>query len=94
MFPCAVFRFPGRWRRATTRRDSLLTGEAASRGVALSEFQLNLDCAQKKLAGYRSWVVAVRDAIGFAPLAFTARPAWLAEQEAGLAALQSELSLP
>ena len=57
---------------------SLLT-EAADHGMKLAEFQLDFDCAQKKLAGYRVWVGAVHQAIHPLRLVITALPAWLDE---------------
>lgn len=58
-----------------------LANEVVSRGIELSEFQLDFDCAQKKLAGYRSWLVAVREMIAPVPLTITALPAWLGETD-------------
>jgi hypothetical protein len=47
----------------------------------LSELQLDFDCAQKKLAGYRLWVQALREAVRPVPLVITTLPSWLGEQE-------------
>ena len=41
---------------------SLLTS-ANAHGLIVSEFQLDFDCAQKKLSGYSLWVEAVRTAV-------------------------------
>lgn len=60
----------------TARR---LVQEAAANRVPLGELQLDFDCAQSKLAGYRAWVRAVRAAIAPVPLVITALPAWLDE---------------
>ena len=37
-----------------------MLSEAKWHGVRLSEFQLDFDCAQQKLAGYRLWLGALR----------------------------------
>jgi hypothetical protein len=50
-------------------------------GVEPMEFQLDFDCAQKKLAGYRVWLRAVRSAVQPVPLVITTLPAWLGESE-------------
>jgi hypothetical protein len=60
-----------------TARD--LTAEARSAGVTLAEFQLDFDCAQKKLAGYAHWVRAIRRAVEPVPLVITTLPSWLPE---------------
>jgi hypothetical protein len=49
--------------------------------VFFSELQLDFDCAQKKLAGYRSWVQALREAVKPVPLVITTLPSWLGEPE-------------
>ncbi|MDQ6861107.1 MAG: DUF3142 domain-containing protein [Verrucomicrobiota bacterium] len=58
-----------------------LLDEAASHGAKIAEFQLDFDCAQKKLAGYRDWLNALRVAIQPMPLSITALPSWLDEPE-------------
>jgi hypothetical protein len=55
--------------------------EMQKQGVEVTEFQLDFDCAQKKLAGYRVWVRAVRAAVQPVPLVITTLPAWLGEAE-------------
>ncbi len=50
-------------------------------GVEPRELQLDFDCAQKKLAGYGKWVLAVRRAIFPLPLVITTLPVWLDEPE-------------
>lgn len=59
---------------------SLLT-EARTHGVTVNEFQLDFDCAQKKLAGYRIWLKALRPVVSPMPLVITTLPAWLDEPE-------------
>jgi len=56
-----------------------LLGEATAQGVRISEFQLDFDCAQKKLSGYGLWVEAVRAAIHPTRFVITTLPAWLHE---------------
>jgi len=46
-------------------------------GVRLSELQVDFDCAESKLEGYRQWVVALKKAIAPIPLTLTALPSWL-----------------
>lgn len=66
-----------------TRRLTTLAGElvaaARAKGEEPSELQIDFDCAQSKLAGYRLWVEAVRAAVAPVPVRFTALPAWLGE---------------
>ena len=58
-----------------------LLREARIHGVAVHEFQVDFDCAQKKLAGYRVWLNALRPVVGSVPLVITTLPAWLDEPE-------------
>lgn len=57
---------------------SLLTS-ATAHEVNVSEFQLDFDCAQKKLSGYSLWVEAVRTAVQPTRLLITTLPSWLDE---------------
>ena len=52
-----------------------------SEGVSCEEFQLDFDCAQKKLAGYALWLRAVRRATSPTRLVITTLPSWLAEAD-------------
>lgn len=54
-----------------------LVDEARAGGLSLSELQVDFDCAASKLAGYRTWVVAMRKRIAPLPLVITALPSWL-----------------
>lgn len=73
---------------------SILTGlaaalvtEAKAANVPLKELQLDFDCAESKLDGYRVWVEAIRRRIAPVPLTITALPCWLGRSEfASLAA--------
>jgi hypothetical protein len=57
---------------------SLITG-ASAHGLNVSEFQLDFDCAQKKLSGYSLWVEVVRSAVYPTRFVVTTLPAWLNE---------------
>jgi hypothetical protein len=56
-----------------------LMDEAGAHHVTPSEVQLDFDCPQSKLEGYRDWVRMARGIVSPAPLVITALPAWLAE---------------
>lgn len=56
-----------------------LVAEAKTNGVALSELQIDFDCAESKLDGYRHWVIALKRAVAPVPLTITALPAWLGQ---------------
>lgn len=59
---------------------SLLT-EAKNHGVAINEFQLDFDCAQRRLSAYRIWLKALRPVVSPTPLVITTLPVWLDEPE-------------
>ncbi len=50
---------------------------ARASGLSVDELQLDFDCPQSKLGGYRVWMEAVRRRIGDLPLAITVLPSWL-----------------
>jgi len=56
-----------------------IVGEARSKGCVADELQIDFDCAQSKLDGYRVWVAAIRRAIAPVPVIITALPSWLNE---------------
>ena len=56
-------------------RDALESARHA--GWEPAELQIDFDCAERTLAGYREWLLALREATGGARLVFTALPAWL-----------------
>jgi hypothetical protein len=58
-----------------------LLGEARRHGVEPAEFQLDFDCAQRKLAGYSVWLSALRSAIQPVRFVITTLPVWLGEPE-------------
>ena len=54
---------------------------AASHGIALSEFQLDFDCAQKDLREFRAWLRVLREAVHPLRFVITTLPAWLDDPE-------------
>jgi hypothetical protein len=54
-----------------------LVAEASATGVPPRELQVDFDCAESKLDGYRVWVEALRRRVAPVPLTFTALPSWL-----------------
>src|SRR6185295_525007 len=54
-----------------------LVAEARSNHVALSELQIDFDCAESKLDGYRVWVEAIQHRVAPLPVTTTALPSWL-----------------
>jgi hypothetical protein len=58
-----------------------LLEKARASGLKVTAFQIDFDCAQKNLAGYRTWLGLVRSAVMPVPLIVTTLPAWLDEPE-------------
>jgi hypothetical protein len=58
-----------------------LIGEASAHGVKLEEFQFDFDCAQKNLAGYRTWLQSLRSVVHPVRFVITTLPAWLDDSE-------------
>jgi hypothetical protein len=56
---------------------SSLVFQAKSNKIDLSELQLDFDCAESKLDGYRMWVEMIRKRIAPVALTITALPSWL-----------------
>jgi hypothetical protein len=56
---------------------SALLHEARAAGISPAELQLDFDCAESKLDGYRVWVEAIRREVAPVPVTFTALPCWL-----------------
>ncbi len=54
-----------------------LVAEARSNRVNLSELQIDFDCAESKLDGYRVWVEAMERRVAPLPVTITALPSWL-----------------
>ncbi len=59
-----------------------LLAAARAGGLEAAELQVDFDCAERTLAGYRLWLTALHAAVGKTPLVFTALPAWLGHPEA------------
>lgn len=55
----------------------LLVADAREAGVEPAELQIDFDCAESKLNGYRKWVEAIREKIQPVPLTITVLPCWL-----------------
>lgn len=54
-----------------------LIQDAKTQGLDPSEVQLDFDCAESKLAGYRAWIEVIRPAVAPVPLVPTTLPSWL-----------------
>lgn len=50
---------------------------AQKSGIAVAEFQIDFDCAERHLEGYRIWIGALRRELAPVPVVFTALPSWL-----------------
>jgi hypothetical protein len=51
--------------------------KATDAGIQLAELQIDFDCAESKLDGYRTWVQALHARLGTLPLVITSLPSWL-----------------
>ncbi len=54
-----------------------LVAQARTNRVNLSELQIDFDCAESKLDGYRVWVEAIQKRVAPLPVTITALPSWL-----------------
>ncbi|HUT51895.1 MAG TPA: DUF3142 domain-containing protein [bacterium] len=54
-----------------------IMARAKDSGLNVQELQIDFDCADGKLDGYRSWLAAIRQKTGPTPLVITALPSWL-----------------
>ena len=54
-----------------------LVAEARTNHVNPSELQIDFDCAESKLDGYRIWVEAIQRRVAPLPVTITALPSWL-----------------
>ena len=54
-----------------------LVAQARTNHVNLSELQIDFDCAESKLDGYRVWVEAIQKRVAPLPVTITALPSWL-----------------
>lgn len=62
---------------ALTSLAKSLIAEATANGARPVELQLDFDCAESKLDGYRVWVETISRQIAPVPLVITALPSWL-----------------
>lgn len=58
-----------------------LLERARQEQVPCDEFQIDFDCAQKKLAGYTLWLKALRQTVKPVRFVITTLPAWLDEKD-------------
>ena len=56
---------------------SSLVAEVRTNGLPVAELQIDFDCAESKLDGYRVWVDAIRQRVAPVPVTVTTLPAWL-----------------
>jgi hypothetical protein len=56
---------------------SALLAEAKTNNLAVSELQVDFDCAESKLDDYRAWISIVRAQVAPVPVTITTLPAWL-----------------
>ncbi len=54
-----------------------LVAEARTNHADLSELQIDFDCAESKLDGYRTWLTAIQARVAPLPVTITALPSWL-----------------
>lgn len=54
-----------------------IVAEARSKYIELSELQIDFDCAESKLDGYRIWIEAIQHRVAPLPVTITALPSWL-----------------
>jgi len=59
-----------------------VTVEARTKGLAISEIQIDYDCPEWKLADYRGLLVSLRQSAAPTPLTVTALPIWLYQHRA------------
>jgi hypothetical protein len=56
---------------------SRIVAETRTNGVTLAELQIDFDCAESKLDGYRVWIEAIQRRVAPLPVTITALPSWL-----------------
>jgi hypothetical protein len=54
-----------------------IVNEARTNRVPLAELQIDFDCAESKLDGYRVWIEAIQRRVAPLPVTITALPSWL-----------------
>lgn len=75
------FEEQGEITRVLTETAKSLLDKMKNEQVPCGEFQLDFDCAQKKLSGYALWLKALRESVRPCRLVITTLPAWLDEPE-------------
>ena len=60
-----------------TETASRIVSEARTNSVTLAELQIDFDCAESKLDGYRVWVEAIQHRVAPLPVTITTLPSWL-----------------
>ena len=58
-----------------------LVAEAKGKGLTPGELQIDYDCAESKLDGYRDWVMAIKSAVAPVPVVITTLPSWLKQPD-------------
>ncbi len=56
---------------------SRIVSEARTNNVTLAELQIDFDCAESKLDGYRMWIEAIQRRVAPLPVTITTLPSWL-----------------
>lgn len=69
---------PAGFLRRTARN---LVAEVRREGLEPAEFQLDFDCAESRLAGYRRWLEGLRADLAPLRVTFTALPSWLKHRD-------------
>lgn len=54
-----------------------IVADARTNDVRLAELQIDFDCAESKLDGYRVWIEAIQHRVAPLPVTITALPSWL-----------------
>ena len=63
--------------RAVCSAAASLVAEAKTNHLTPAELQLDFDCSESKLDGYRAWVQLIRNRIAPIPVTITTLPGWL-----------------
>ena len=58
-----------------------LLGDARAHDVKIEEFQVDFDCAQKNLGGFRTWLLALKPIVQPTRFVITVLPAWMNDSE-------------
>lgn len=58
-----------------------IVDEAKAGGLKVAELQVDFDCPEAKLDGYRIWISSIRQRVVPTPVVITALPSWLKQKE-------------